>query len=134
LSLLDVRSYNVIYRENHYGIDPVISLFRVSVLICLLLAGSLIAARRVGLALLVAIVPIGFFLNFIIAFYNEWQYVIGPAPGLPDPEIQSGFLFYFFSRYVDLFDNVSLFTVSFLVVWYAWILVRSFRLESNRLA
>ena len=132
-SFLRIHSHDVIY---YWDGGDVITPFRLSVVIGLAIAAVLVSIRRIGLSLLFVIIPLGFFCNFILTFYGRWNalFQISRDPNELGKEFASGFLYHFFSTYVDIGDYISLIVIFFLIAWYAWILVRDFRLDASRLS
>lgn len=127
-----IHSHDVIYQENHYGMDPVVLYFHLSVVLSLSIAGIMVLLRRVSIALMVVLIPFGFFANFAITFFNRWSWMIELNRSYADPEAESGFLISFFGTYVDIADYVSLFTILLLAIWYIWILVRNYHSAGSR--
>jgi hypothetical protein len=134
ITYLDIHSHDVIYQENHFGIDPVVLYFHLSVVVSLLVAGLMVLFRRIGLALLVVFIPLGFFANFVVTFFNRWVWLVELGRRESYQDMGSGFLSNFFGTYVDIVDYVSLFTILHLIGWYVWILVRSSRSFGSRLS
>ena len=133
-SLWRIHSHDVIYQESHYGMDPVVFCFHLSVVLSLLLAGMMVMLRRIGFGLLLLVIPLGFFANFAVTFFSRWAWMNEINRSYSDPYTERGFLVSFFGAYVDIVDYVSLFTVLLLIGWYVWILVRGHRSAASRLS
>ena len=110
--------------NNHYGIDRVITRFRYSVLLTLLLSCGLIAFRRIGLSLLTYLVPTALFLNWAWTYNARWieMKLVNIEYAIPDDDPNSSFLSIFLTKYVEYCDYAFLAIIVLLFVWQAKIL------------
>ncbi|HJS52427.1 MAG TPA: hypothetical protein VJ781_11045 [Pyrinomonadaceae bacterium] len=134
--LQSLISYHPVYHVEEYGTDPVIALFRLSVVTGLLISGALVLIRRISLALIFVVIPLGFFVNVVTVFGVRWQEYLKANRELGDKLLFSWsyFIRKVLPQQVDAIDFISLSIILFLVVWYVRILIRDARLRTSELS